>query len=163
MKVTTVTFEGTPDEYREYLAATAAVAKDSMAVGDMAGRSEASSEPPSIDLQEFMHRALNRMPLPDMQVALFNALHDADGQQLTKSEIEARIGRTPQELSGVLGALGRRIRGTPGFAQVTQRMGVTAPIEVFLEVRQVNGRLCYALRPELRRLLERDNTVKGRE
>lgn len=163
MKVTTVTFEGTPEEYREYLVATAAVTNITATTNTTTGRSDAFADVSPVDVQEFMRRVINRMPLPDRQIALFRTLYDADGQQLTKSELEARMGRTPQELSGVLGALGRRIRGTPGSKQVTHQIGVAVPIEVFLEISQINGKWCYTLRPELRQLLESENIIRSRQ
>ncbi len=157
MRVTTVTFEGTPSECREYLPATLTVTNttsDSSAVcGDI----------PPIPVQEFMRRALNRMSLPDRQADLFRTLGDADGQQLSKPELEARMGRTPHELSGVLGALGRRIHGTPGSEQVGQQIGARAPIETFLKISQIQGKWYYSLRPELRELMESDGVIGSRQ
>ncbi len=164
MKVTTVTFEGTPEQYSEYLAAASMATSVITVTNATADRSDISNSTPLvIDVMEFIRRALNRMPLPDRQIDLFRALYEADAQQLSKPELEARMGRTSHELSGVLGALGRRIHGTTGSEQVTRRIGATAPIETFLKISQIQGKWYYSLRPELRELLERENIIGGRQ
>lgn len=164
MKVTTVNFGGTPEEYREYLAITSIGTSTTTVTNTTTDRSDISNGIPLvIDVQEFIRRALNRMPLPDRQRDLFTALYEADGQQLSKSELEARLGRTPHELSGVLGALGRRIHGTTGSEQVAQQIGATASIETFLKISQINGKWYYSLRPELRELLESDGVIGSRQ
>jgi hypothetical protein len=153
VKVTTVTFDGTPGEYREYLAATSTVTNTN-------NRSDnANGTPLVVELRDFIQRALNRMQLPDRQIELFRTLYEVDGQQLSKNELETRMGTTPQELSGVLGALGRRIRGTTGSEQVAQQIGATASIDTFLKISRINGKWYYSLRPELRELLESENII----
>ena len=89
MKVATVTFEGTPEEYRGYLGATSTVT-------NIANRSDNTNGTPLvIELRDFIQRALNRMQLPDRQIELFRTLYEVDGQQLSKNELEARMGTTP--------------------------------------------------------------------
>jgi hypothetical protein len=153
VKVTTVTFEGTPEEYREYLDAISTVTNTT-------NRSDNTNGTPLVvELRDFIQRALNRMQLPDRQIELFRTLYAVDGQQLSKNELEARMGTTSHELSGVLGALGRRIRGTSGSEQVAQQIGATSSIETFLKISRINGKWYYSLRPELRELLESENII----
>lgn len=96
------------------------------------------------------HRLLTRIPLARGQRQLFQALFQAGPEGLTYDDVITAMGRRDAyDLAGVLGALGRRINGTPGFGE--QHVPGTAMILSY-EKRGGDWNLC--LRPEFRAWLE---------
>jgi hypothetical protein len=99
-------------------------------------------------------RIFTRRPVPRGQKQLFKALYDAHETGLTNDELVRVMGRRDrQDLAGVLGALGRRINGTPGYSYKTglgTRMLLTANAAPGNQWR-------YFLKPETRQILEELN------
>ena len=63
------------------------------------------------------------------------------------------INRTPQQLSGVLGALGVRINKSEGLKD-------KGSISIVLEITaNPNGNWCYKMRPILQKALEQENLL----
>jgi hypothetical protein len=99
-----------------------------------------------------VRRMLKRRFIPRGQQALYESLYREEGG-LSADELAAAIGRTRSQLNGVLGALGRRINGTPGLEG---RGG----IEVVLDISPMaDGNSHYRMRPILREALEAENVV----
>ncbi|MBN1919640.1 MAG: CBS domain-containing protein [Anaerolineae bacterium] len=70
---------------------------------------------------EDFQRLLTRIPVPEGQRQLYKALYDAGAAGLTHAELIAVMGRRDmQDLAGVLGALGHRVNGTPGYGEENQ-------------------------------------------
>ena len=104
--------------------------------------------------EEFIRRVLHRMEIPPGQRELFKALYEAGEGGLPYPDLAQAIGREESQLNGVVGALGRRIKGTVGFDT-----SVKFPIEVFFDISKVDGRWVYRLRPELRKVLQEEHLV----
>lgn len=96
-------------------------------------------------------RVLTHIPVPRGQQQLYKALYDAGDEGLTHQELVQAMGRRDlQDLSGVLGALGRRISGIPGYGQA-RRPGVEMVISY---ERLPDGQHRIRLVPEMRAALE---------
>lgn len=103
---------------------------------------------------EDFRRLLTRRPVPRGQKQLYKALYDAGDEGLSGEELVTVMGRRDSsDLSGVLGALGRRINGTPGYGEEA-RPGIEM---VFTFEQLPDGQWCYFLRPEMRAVLEEMN------
>jgi len=86
---------------------------------------------PNIDI---IKRVLERTPkLSSGPKCLFKVLYQAGNSGLKFDDIASAMDRTPSQLSGVLGALGRRINNTLG---IEGRPGVTYILEI---VREIDG------------------------
>jgi hypothetical protein len=96
-------------------------------------------------------RVLTHIPVPRGQQQLYKALYDAGDEGLTHEELVDVMGRRDlQDLSGVLGALGRRISGIPGYGE-SRRPGV----EMVISYEQLaDGQQRLRLVPGMRRALE---------
>jgi hypothetical protein len=96
-------------------------------------------------------RVLTHIPVPRGQQQLYKALYDAGDEGLTHDELVEVMGRRDrQDLSGVLGALGRRISGIPGYGEA-RRPGV----EMVISYEPLaDGQQRLRLVPEMRRALE---------
>ena len=88
--------------------------------------------------------------MPRGQQQLHKALYDAGDEGLTHEELVQVMGRRDRhDLSGVLGALGRRISGVPGYGEA-KRPGVEMviayeqPVDGPQRLRLVPG-MCRAL------------------
>jgi hypothetical protein len=103
---------------------------------------------------EFHRQVLRRLPVPEGQLLLYKALDSAGSDGLAPAELARQMGRTPKELTGVLGALGRRINGTPGVPQWKN-----SAIELFFDFPVRNGTFHYVMRPELREALKLEGVV----
>jgi len=105
----------------------------------------------SVDDIRFM---LKRRRIPQGQMDLYNALYNAKENELESKELANVIARTPQQLSGLLGALGNRINKTEGLED-------KGGISIILEITEnSNGNWCYKMRPILREALEEENLIK---
>ncbi|MCA9979174.1 MAG: HNH endonuclease [Anaerolineales bacterium] len=105
-------------------------------------------EASEVGLEDF-RRVLERTSIPRGQRQLYSALyHYADG--LTSDElVEIMSRRDRHDLSGVLGALGRRINQTPGYLK-THKPGTP----FFFDVSWQGNQQHYRLRPVLRAILD---------
>lgn len=97
----------------EHLAGTAAVIWFERAIGEIQFSDRVSAEP-KVAMEDCL-RVLTRRVVPPGQRALYQALVESGPQGLSAGELAEKMGREPSELSGVLGALGRRVNNTPGF------------------------------------------------
>ena len=160
MKVTTTTFEGTPDEYREFLAIQSA----SQSPGEPSDEQQVDGhQDTSADVVarrvKFIRSVLRRLHVPKINRELFSVLLAAGEQGVSRRELAEHLHLTDSQLAGVLGALGRRIHNTPGADEVAQEMGVIFPISIFLDGRQVDDQPSYRLRSDARRVLEAEGIV----
>jgi hypothetical protein len=98
--------------------------------------------PQEID-PEFVRSVLSRLEVSDGQRAVLTALRKAGDIGLSYSDLATAIGRTQDQLDGVLGALGRRINGTPR-EDMGRRLGIGTVFELWF----TDGQWHYRLRPE---------------
>jgi len=103
--------------------------------------------------QRLLRRVLRRHRIPPAQLALYQALYEAGDDGLDFNSLAATIGRSAEELSGVLGGLGRRVNATPGIGALPEPPGVTLLFEQ-KESAPPGGGWGWAMRPELRAALE---------
>ncbi len=92
-----------------------------------------------------------RRPVSRGQQQLFKALYDAGERGLANDELVQIMGRRDrQDLVGVLGALGRRVNGTPGYGRAA-KPGIGM---LFIIDPTADDQWRYCLRPETREVLE---------
>ena len=102
---------------------------------------------------EDYHRLLTRIPVPRGQQQLYKALYDAGDKGLTHDELVEIMGRRDRrDLAGVLGALGRRVNGTPGYGQRQKPAGYMILSWDRMEDGQWRIRLLSGMRDALERL-----------
>ena len=155
MKVSKISFNGTPDEFTTVAHLFTDADDSEHGVESMNGGPQSS--PPLLDqLHNTIRRVLKRIPITPGQQALYEALYKAGSKGLTQHELAAAMGRTEQELSGVLGALGRRINGTEG---VSLKPGDLA-ISVFFDVEWTDSVWHYTMRPALREVLDDEGLIQ---
>lgn len=88
-------------------------------------------------------RVLTRRKVPDGQRLLFHSLVQAGPPGLTGEELVETMGRRDLvDLSGVLGALGKRVNHTPGYGE-SQKPG----IGMLLDITQMDEGWHYSLKP----------------
>lgn len=150
MKITTpqgYIIELTPDEAREMFPHLFRdVAAQVTGVAAVAG-AEPVSEP------RLIRRVLRRHRVPPAQRALYRALYEAGDDGLDFATLAATIGRSTEELSGVLGGLGRRVNATHGIETLPETPGVNLLFE-HKESAPPNGTWGWAMKPETRAVLE---------
>lgn len=112
---------------------------------------QASGDP--VPEKRLVRRVLRRHRIPPAQQALYKALYEAGDEGLDFATLAATIGRSTEELSGVLGGLGRRINATPGIDTLPEAPGVTLLFEQ-KESAPPGGGWGWAMKPELRAALE---------
>ncbi len=95
---------------------------------------------------EIIRDVIGRRSVSQGQRQLYEVLDKAGDQGLLKPELAEAMGRSERELTGVLGALGKRIFGTKGTAE--------EGILLFLEISAADGTWNYRLRPEVRAVLK---------
>lgn len=94
-------------------------------------------------------RILTRRSVPNGQIQLYQALLVAGSKGATTAELVSTMGRRDaKDLSGVLGALGNRINGTPGYGE-SQKPG----IGMILRWNKVDEGWRYYLKPVMREAL----------
>ena len=95
-------------------------------------------------------RLLTRIAVPAGQRQLYEALLRAGSKGATTPELVSTMGRRDaSDLSGVLGALGHRINGTPGYG-ATHEPGIS----MILQITKAYGGWRYRLKPVMREALE---------
>lgn len=150
MKISRLTFEGSVEEYR-------AVASELFQ--DEAGPAvDQTSERTAAAEIDAMRQMLRRAPISDGQRELYRALYRAGRDRLTADDLAEAVGRTRDELNGVLGALGRRINSTALVDALApnSKPGVGLVFEVLND-----GGWRYALKPDFRRVLEEERLVSA--
>ena len=98
-------------------------------------------------------RVLRRHRIPPTQRAVYRVLYEAGDDGLDFGALAAATGRTTEELSGVLGGLGRRVNATPGIETLAEAPAVNLLFE-HRESAPPGGGWGWAMRPELRQALE---------
>jgi len=111
------------------------------------------------DLSQFVRAVLQRRGVPQGQKDLYKALAKAGDQGVPRDELPVRLGWTPYELSGVLGALGKRIHGTEGSEAVAKALGLGPDITLFIDIRNLGGRSYWRLREEVRQVLSEEGLI----
>jgi hypothetical protein len=104
--------------------------------------------------EEFLlRRVLQRRRISRGQRALLKTLYEAGDEGLDFETLAATIGRSTEELSGVLGAFGRRVNQTAGAESLPEPPGVTLLFD-YRASAPPGGRWGWAMKPELRKALE---------
>jgi hypothetical protein len=124
MKVHTMDFEGTPEEYVKTFGAlrgtsngsVTPLAETSPALAEVPGNNEESNEKVEVS-PEFLLRALTRISLSTNQRKVLELVSKASKPGLTSEEIAHKVGLTRAQLAGVWGALGRRLANTRGYPE----------------------------------------------
>lgn len=107
---------------------------------------------PKIDV---IKRILDRRPyLSPRPKTLFKVLYQAGNDGLKFEDIAAQMEGTPSQLSGVLGALGRRINNTPG---VEGKPGISYMLEIVHEIDSDPQAWGWRMRYELMQLIRDSN------
>ncbi len=103
--------------------------------------------------QRLVRRVLRRHRIPPTQRALYHALYEAGDDGLDFASLAAAVGRSVEEMSGVLGGLGRRVNATPGVGTLAEPPGVGLLFEQKPSAPPAGG-WGWAMRPETRVALE---------
>ena len=104
---------------------------------------------------ELIKRVLERSPkLAQGQILLFQALNQAGKKGLKYDDIAVKIDKTPAQLSGVLGALGRRINNTLG---IDGKPGINYLFQYVGEVNGETGTWGWRMRYELEQVIKNGN------
>lgn len=104
--------------------------------------------PREVDVS-FIREVLTRREVSDRQRAVLTALAKVGDAGLSYSELATAIGRSQDQLNGALGALGKRINGTPR-ADMAAHLGIGTLLELWF----AEGEWHYRLRPETRQVAE---------
>ncbi|MEZ4541430.1 MAG: hypothetical protein R3C43_15775 [Chloroflexota bacterium] len=120
----------------------------------LAGLAEpAAADDEPLSAARLVRRVLRRHRIPPTQRAVYRVLYEAGDDGLDFGALAAATGRTTEELSGVLGGLGRRVNATPGIETLAEAPGVNLLFE-HRESAPPGGGWGWAMRPELRQALE---------
>ena len=152
MKV--IQFEGTPDEFKvvAYLfngpaTVPAVTLTASPEVKDLSeSTNEAVSPPITVSPVEAVRALLRRLPPSEGQMKLFRALKDGP---VAKEDLLEATGWSPAELRGTMGALGKRVNGTPEV----HAAGLPTDSDAVIESTRNGGSWIYALRSHAREAL----------
>jgi hypothetical protein len=148
MELSKLNFVGTAEEFATVAHLFAQSRTDLVTPAERAVSTTSSADDTT---SEIIRRVLRRRQIPDGQRALYKALYAAGDRNVSQTELAAAMGRTEQELSGVLGALGNRVNGTEG----SEEQGV----ELLLYRNMMDGEMHYRLRPEVFEVLRRESLV----
>lgn len=175
MRVTesNVEFDGSPEEYAEYLKLRAeqqarqgmepGAVSPSVAALDEFSRDGAPIDEASAELQKFIKRVLNRILIPQGQRDLYGVLYEAGDRGLSRNELIEKLQRSPAEVAGVVGTMGRRIHQTPGARGAAEALGILpadrAGLVIFFDLTPVSGQPHYRMRLELRLVLESEGLI----
>jgi hypothetical protein len=145
VRITKLVFDGNAEEF-----ASVADLFRGDALEDLAAAPEQLGGAPDAEAR-LIRRVLTRRKPVDGQVALYRALAAADGSWLSLDQLASATGRRPRALTGVLGALGRRVNATPGIAAAGR---VGAGIALLLDLERRESGWHYRLRPATRDVLK---------
>ena len=107
-----------------------------------------------VDEVTLIRRLLTRAPIADSQLRLYQELYKAGDRGMSNKELSQALSITSYQFAGVLGALGKRVEGTPG----SKHFGGIG-INLLFEIEHVRDRWEYRLRPVFRTVLEEDGLV----
>ncbi len=118
MRVTIRGFEveGTPEEVAALIRAQASEAPD-RAPSPPEEAEEAVADDERFASEKIAYRALRRRPLSSAQRVLFRTLLNAYPGWVSASELQAATSYSPNQLGGLLGAIGRRLSQTEGYVR----------------------------------------------
>jgi hypothetical protein len=135
-----VVYEGTPDELQAFFPHL----KDR-------ALPKPNFQPPNqgVNVKEVIYQVLHRRNIPNGQRDLYRALYHVGKNGLSYSALAEAMGRTEQEIAGVLGALGRRVNNTAGAAG-------DEGINLLLHIERAGDSWHYWMRDELRQILEEE-------
>lgn len=139
-----VMFEGTTEEFE--------------AVAHLFGKLSPSSEEsanghePTIEPQKAIRNMLSRIDIPNGQLAVYKALVNG---RLEYNELLAKTGRVSREMSGVLGALGRRINGT----EAIHKAGLPGNTSAVLVREKEGGKEYFSLTPDALEALRAEEVI----
>lgn len=119
MKVKSLQFEGTPEEFK-------AVAY--MFDGSHTETERESDEIVTINAKDAIRTMITRRPLPNGQRELYLALINGP---LEYDEFTRKMGRTPQQMRGLMGALGKRVNATEEVHQAGLPCDSTLVVKTF--------------------------------
>jgi hypothetical protein len=140
MHVSYVTFTGTAEEYT---LVAHLFDKKPTTIPDT---DEASTN----DQKKIIRHVLQRIPVQDTQIDFFKTLASAGEAGIYSSDLAAALEFTPKQLTGALGALGRRINGTE---EVTQEMPPPGT-KLFIDTKNTARGLHYTLKPLIIEVLQ---------
>lgn len=103
--------------------------------------------------RRLVRRVLRRHRVPPTQRDVYRVLYEAGDAGLDFVTLAARVGRSTEELSGVLGGLGRRVNATQGVETLPEPPGINLLFE-YRENAPPGGTWGWAMRPELRAVLD---------
>jgi hypothetical protein len=102
----------------------------------------------SEDLVKLMQSVIARTFIPLGQVLLYKALYEAGEEGVRRGELHEKMDLARDQISGVLGGLGRRVN-------YTSAVGAEKPgSELLIRWGRVGGKMRYFLRPEAREAIE---------
>lgn len=144
MEISKLTFAGTVEEFPtvEHLFASVRAENvklaqhDSLPDGNDKGR------------DEVIRDVIRRIPVPFGQRQLYKVLDKAGDHGLSKPKLVDAMGLSEREFAGVLGALGKRIKGS-----------AEEGISLFLQKTEVDGTWNYRLWPEVREVLKMEGII----
>lgn len=149
MRVTINGFEveGTPEEVAALIRAHGSAAPSD----EPAGKDEpdARFDDERFASEKIAYRALRRRPLSAAQRILFRTLLDAYPGWVSASQLQAATSYSPNQLGGLLGAIGRRLSQTEGYVRDS------AIIEWMWDADE--NEYSYRLPPSVRTAVERIN------
>ena len=93
-------------------------------------------------------------PFAQRPITLCKVLYKAGKKGLKYEDIALHMGITPEQLNGVLGALGRRINNTDG---VESKLGVGYFFDIVRDVDEDIGSWGWSMRDELRQAIQNGN------
>ncbi|MGI6206654.1 MAG: hypothetical protein ACOYEW_00460 [Anaerolineae bacterium] len=154
MKV--VEFEGTPEEYAQFLAIRGQPRSGEAEQHPVDEVAEKGADR-STALVRFLQDVLNRRELGENYKQLLASLYEAGDAGLLRRDLVQKLGLSDSQLSGILGALGRRIEATPGV-DTAGRPGRTGTGHM-MESDKVGGIWRYRLIPEAREAIEKEDST----
>jgi hypothetical protein len=118
MRVTINGFEveGTPEEVAALIRAHGS-ASSAQGSAEKDEQSHTVAEDERFASEKIAYRALCRRPLSSAQRTLFRTLSDAYPGWVSSSKLQAATSYNPNQLGGVLGAIGRRLSQTEGYVR----------------------------------------------
>jgi hypothetical protein len=155
MEISNVTFKGTPEEFRSVAHLFSKPGIGVVPITESVGTNKSLEPLNGAANEDVILRVLKRRRIRKGQIALYKAFSNAGEDWMSSSAVAAKMKIRRPQLSGVLGALGRRINETEGVDQSNP-----PGIALFLEYKQDNGgEYYYRLRQPVRAILMREGMM----
>jgi len=150
MKVTKFEFEGTVEEFKNaaFLFGENQTADEHISAEDTTEQEEDKGVEP----KEAIRRMLRRRRIPQGQKDVYKAL--ANGE-VKSEDMAERIGRTPPEYAGVMGALGRRINSTKEI----QTAGLPTNVYAVIQYRETDNGTYLSLTHDAEEVLREEGVI----